>query len=194
MDGEEFLNMPQAAERRLLPSAPSGKLSKTRKSHLILVPSELLLEQWREEISTTLADQQPQLLLCGGGHLRWRNESLLGPWSRTGTRPRIILATMQTAASDEFRAMIRQGKHLFMVADEVHRLGSVEHLKLLDLETGPRLGLSATPRRAGDPSGTRAIFEYFNGCSSTTIHPKRRNRVKCAHAISVLCAPGRIVP
>jgi superfamily II DNA or RNA helicase len=135
---------------------------KNQEIALILVPSELLLEQWREEISTTLADQQPQLLLCGGGHSRWRNESLLGPWSRTGARSRIILATMQTAASEEFRAMIRQGKHLFMVADEVHRLGSVEHLKLLDLETGPRLGLSATPRRAGDPSGTRAIFEYFH--------------------------------
>lgn len=130
---------------------------------LILVPSELLVEQWREEISNTLADQQPQVLLCGAGHVRWRTESLLGPWSRSGSRPRIILATMQTAASEEFRAMIRTGQHLFVVADEVHRLGSTEHLKILDLESGPRLGLSATPRRAGDPTGTSALLEYFNG-------------------------------
>ena len=136
---------------------------KNQEIALILVPSEILVEQWREEISTTLADLQPQLLVCGAGHVRWRNESLLGPWSRPGTRPRIVLATMQTAASDDFLSIVRQGQHLFMVADEVHRLGSVEHLKILGLETGPRLGLSATPRRAGDPTGTNAILEYFNG-------------------------------
>jgi superfamily II DNA or RNA helicase len=130
---------------------------------LILVPSEILVAQWRDEISTTLADLEPQLLICGAGHVRWRNESLLGPWSRPGTRPRIILATMQTAASDDFREILRQGQHLFMVADEVHRLGSLEHLKILSFETGPRMGLSATPRRAGDPTGTNPILEYFDG-------------------------------
>jgi superfamily II DNA or RNA helicase len=130
---------------------------------LILVPSELLLEQWREEISRTLADQQPQVLLCGAGHVRWRDDSLLGAWSRSGTRPHIILSTMQTAASEDFRQTIRPGPHLFVVADEVHRLGSTEHLKILSLDSGPRLGLSATPRRAGDPVGTHAIFDYFQG-------------------------------
>jgi superfamily II DNA or RNA helicase len=70
---------------------------------------------------------------------------------------------MQTAAMPEFRAAIRQGSHLFLVADEVHRIGSTNHLQLLSLDTGPRLGLSATPRRAGDPEGTARILEYFNG-------------------------------
>ena len=37
------------------------------------------------------------------------------------------------------------------------------HLQLLALDTGPRLGLSATPRRAGDPEGTARILDYFNG-------------------------------
>src|SRR5437867_8414648 len=70
---------------------------------------------------------------------------------------------MQTAAMPEFRAAIRQGSHLFMVADEVHRMGSPGHLQLLSMDTGPRLGLSATPRRAGDPAGTAQILDYFNG-------------------------------
>jgi superfamily II DNA or RNA helicase len=130
---------------------------------LILVPSELLLGQWREEIATTLGDQQPQVLLCGAGNVRWRDEGLLTPWSRTGSKPHIILSTMQTAASEEFRSRIRPGQHVFVVADEVHRLGSTEHLKILNLDSGPRLGLSATPRRAGDPVGTQAIFDYFQG-------------------------------
>jgi len=70
---------------------------------------------------------------------------------------------MQTAAMPEFRAALRQGAQLFLVVDEVHRAGSPNHLQLLSIETGPRLGLSATPRRAGDPAGTGRIFDYFGG-------------------------------
>lgn len=51
-----------------------------------------------------------------------------------------------------------------LVADEVHRLGSTKHRAILD-ETlfGARLGLSATPERAGDPAGTAALLEFFRG-------------------------------
>ena len=59
--------------------------------------------------------------------------------------------------------MFQQGGHIFIVADEVHRIGSLENRKLLTLETGARLGLSATPRRAGDEEGTKLIFDYFHG-------------------------------
>lgn len=132
---------------------------------LILVPSELLLAQWNTEIRTTLEDLEPQILLCGGGNTRWREERLLGAWTRKRDqpRPRIVLSTMQTACTDPFRNMLHQGEHLFIVADEVHRLGSTEHSSILTFESGPRLGLSATPCRAGDPVGTNAILTYFGG-------------------------------
>lgn len=135
-----------------------------REVPLVLVPSELLLGQWDRELAENLADVQPQVLRCGAGHTKWRDNGLIGPWTRAGSdTPRIILSTMQTAAMPEFRASVRQGGHLFMVADEVHRTGSPNHLQLLSLDTGPRLGLSATPRRAGDPVGTARILDYFNG-------------------------------
>lgn len=135
-----------------------------REVPLVLVPSELLLEQWHRELTDNLVDLKPQILRCGAGNAKWRDGGLLGAWTRAGVEtPRIVLSTMQTAAMPEFRATIRQGNHLFLVADEVHRIGSPNHLHLLDLETGPRLGLSATPRRAGDPEGTAKIFDYFNG-------------------------------
>lgn len=130
---------------------------------VILVPSQLLFTQWHEEVRDVFADLDPQLLLCGAGHTRWRRDHLLARWTKQSNRARLVIATMQTAAQDEFLTAIQQGKHVFLVADEVHRLGSPEHRKLLSLDTGPRLGLSATPRRAGDPIGTAAIFEYFNG-------------------------------
>jgi len=40
---------------------------------------------------------------------------------------------------------------------------SPEYSKLLTIDTGPRLGLSGTPERAGDPVGTQLIFDYFQG-------------------------------
>jgi superfamily II DNA or RNA helicase len=132
---------------------------------LILVPSELLLGQWSSEVRTTLEDVAPQVLLCGGGNTKWRDDSLLAPWTRKrdATRPRIVLSTMQTACSAAFRAALQEGEHMFLVADEVHRIGSPEHRTLLTVDSGPRLGLSATPRRAGDPDGTSALLDYFEG-------------------------------
>ena len=135
-----------------------------REVSLVLVPSELLHDQWYRELTHNLADLQPQILRCGAGHSKWRHDGLVGPWTRAGTeRPRIVLSTMQTAATQEFRGALQQGNHLFLVADEVHRIGSPHHLQLLAIKTGPRLGLSATPRRAGDPEGTARILDYFDG-------------------------------
>lgn len=131
---------------------------------LILVPSELLLKQWDEELRGTFGDAGLQLMICGGGYARWRDGARLRTWSRPGEgAPRAILATIQTASSDEFRGLLVGGQHLFMVADEVHRLGATSASQLLTLDTGARLGLSATPERAGDPEGTAQILDYFEG-------------------------------
>ncbi len=131
---------------------------------LILVPSELLLDQWATELRTTFADSGLQLMICGGGNARWRENARLRTWTRPGSGPpRAVLATVQTASSDEFCGLIVDGPHLFMVADEVHRLGATGASALLRLESGPRLGLSATPERAGDPAGTAAVMDYFEG-------------------------------
>ena len=131
---------------------------------LVLVPSELLLKQWDAELRATFGQAGLQLMVCGGGHAKWRDGARLRTWSRPGEgAPRAILATIQTASSDDFRGLLVGGAHLFMVADEVHRLGATGASQLLTLDTGPRLGLSATPERAGDPTGTALIMGYFNG-------------------------------
>jgi len=106
-----------------------------------------------------------KLLICGGGNSQWRTQRHLRHWTRPflSGGPRVVLSTVQTASSEIFRSLCSVGEHLFMVADEVHRLGANEARNILTLDTGPRLGLSATPERAGDPVGTAAIFNYFNG-------------------------------
>lgn len=128
---------------------------------LIVVPSRLLLEQWAEEIREELASST--LLLAGAGYDRWRQARRLAGMTASSPDlgPRIVLATMQTASSEDFLSGISDGDHLLVVADEVHQSGSPQNSKLYSLKSGPRLGLSATPIRYGDPEGTQKMFGYF---------------------------------
>jgi superfamily II DNA or RNA helicase len=132
---------------------------------IVLVPSDLLLQQWTSEMRATFANRGLRVLICGGGHIEWRTEGLLASWTRSSSvgAPRVVIATIQTASSPEFIDGCRGGDHLFLVADEVHRLGATGARRIFNIPSGPRLGLSATPRRAGDEAGTSAIFDYFQG-------------------------------
>ena len=134
-------------------------------SILVIVPSELLLLQWAKEISETLATLNPSILLCGGGNDSWKDPGILAAYTRKRAQgsSRIVISTIQTATSDEFLSRVEQGNHLFIIVDEVHRAGSTYNRRLFGLNTGPRLGLSATPHRYGDPIGTEALLTYFGG-------------------------------
>lgn len=128
---------------------------------VVIVPDKALFQQWHSELSETLAGDV-RILRAGSGYNRWRKSLRL--WTSPGDQPRLVLATLQTAASDDFRQRLTAGTHIMLVADEVHRLGSPHHRQLLDERLfGPRLGLSATPERAGDTTGTSAILAYFRG-------------------------------
>lgn len=130
---------------------------------LVLVPSVLLAEQWIEEAKFHLAELDAAFLEAGG-------EGKKAVWSRSLAEftsedadlgPRVVIATVQTAATDDFLRLVRGGRHLLLVADEVHRLGASTFQEIFILDAAGRLGLSATPERFGDPDGTNAIFSYF---------------------------------
>lgn len=137
-------------------------LSEKREVVLVVVPDNVLFNQWNEEIEATTADLNVRILRAGAGHADWREN--LRAWTSPGEQARIVLATLPTAAGDDFRARLYAGKHLLLIADEVHRIGAPRRQALLDDRLfGARLGLSATPERAGDPSGTAAILSFFGG-------------------------------
>lgn len=128
---------------------------------LILVPSSLLLKQWNEEVKIEFPEAVT--LLVGAGNDRWKRPGKLrGLSAPDATGPRVIIATMQTGATDAFRQCLYQGSHLMLIADEVHQIGSPHNSQCLKIDTGSRLGLSATPKRYGDAEGTAKIFDYFN--------------------------------
>lgn len=129
---------------------------------VIVVPDQVLFGQWYKEVEETTADLGVRILRAGAGYTNWRDSLHL--WTAPGEQRRIVIATVQTAASEDFRQRLAKGQHLLLVADEVHRLGSSHNSQLLnDTMFGPRLGLSATPERAGDPVGTAALLSFFDG-------------------------------
>lgn len=129
---------------------------------LVIVPDQVLFAQWHKELLETTRELAPLLLKAGAGNDSWRDN--LRIWTAPGEPKRLVLATVQTAAMEDFRERLAGGTHIMLVADEVHRLGSPWNRNLLDERLfGARLGLSATPERAGDPVGTAALLNFFHG-------------------------------
>ena len=128
---------------------------------IVLVPDKLLHRQWNEELINEI--EEVRLLKAGDGHNRWKKNRRLSDFTAPiqGLGKRVVLVTMQTARTDAFLTSLNQGEHIMLIADEVHEVGSRENSKALTIDSGPRLGLSATPRRYGDPGGTSKILNYF---------------------------------
>ncbi|MDN6179755.1 MAG: DEAD/DEAH box helicase family protein [Halomonas subglaciescola] len=130
---------------------------------LVVVPSQLLMKGWYSEIRTEIPDAH--ILRVGGGHDRWREPMVLEAQTASPNprSPMAILATMQTASTPAFWKRLKKPRNLLLVADEVHQTGSQKHQQLFRINAGFRLGLSATPKRFGDPDGTEALMMYFQG-------------------------------
>jgi superfamily II DNA or RNA helicase len=76
----------------------------------------------------------------------------------------IALTTHSTFATEDFRTIVKEaGCDAFLIADEVHGVGSKQQREGLIESYNWRLGLSATPERHYDEMGTRAIRNYFGG-------------------------------
>lgn len=130
---------------------------------VVLVPSDLLTRQWRAELDSEMGDLELRILHVGGSMSSASWPDNLADFTRPAQvrGRRIVIATMDSAASAVFLQRASVGPHTLMVADEVHKVGSVRRRLTLNLDAGGRLGLSATPERFEDPDGTAVIFEYF---------------------------------
>lgn len=131
---------------------------------LIVVPSELLLQQWYTEIKSEIGDVA--VLRCGGGHNTWKKSDNLKHFmksSMSGELGGVILAINDTASSDAFLNNVSNLQSCLLVSDEVHSLGSIKNSKILQKNFKFRLGLSATPERYRDPQGTENLFNFFGG-------------------------------
>jgi len=127
---------------------------------IVLVPSVLLLEQWIEEIEEEIRDAD--IVKAGGGvpKKNW-NTILRFLTSKNNSNKTVVVSTIPTALTIDFKNSVSWSSDILLVVDEVHNMGSPKALTFLDINVGAALGLSATPERYGDLDGTKAIFEFF---------------------------------
>lgn len=132
-----------------------------RGAALVIAPSSLVARQWVDQIESTGRRVQ----LCGDGETAWRTR--LRTWLASPASERVIVALGPTASQPEFANQASRAVDLLLVGDEVHRLGAPSMRSILQIPAAARLGLSATPERAGDSDGTQAVFDYFGGVVDT---------------------------
>ncbi len=135
---------------------------------IVLVPRNLLLKQWVDEIESFYGSAS--ILECSGT-TNWRRDLpaflILGSRrAKNGfrTEPLFIVSTVHTGSSEDFLSMVRaysERMKLVLIVDETHWLGAPELSKAMDLPIEKRLGLSATPERGWDEEGTQKILEFY---------------------------------
>ena len=133
---------------------------------IISCPQNTLAKQWKSEVEK-LNIYSDETDVIDGTHTNWRNalKTICLQNSAGFADKCIIYTTHDTASSPDFTKAILDcvGKRtkLLFIGDEVHWLGARKlRCALLD-RYNFRIGLSATPSRWFDDSGTRLIGNYF---------------------------------
>lgn len=161
-NGRGTLKMATGSGKTFIALAIAAKLyQKIALQALIVVcPFRHLVTQWDREARRFGLEP----LLAFESRSRWANQLSVELYNAsTGATPFIcVITTNSTFASDAFQSKLRHfPEKTLLVADEVHNLGAKKLKQALPSSITLRLGLSATPERWFDDSGTNALFEYF---------------------------------
>ncbi len=138
---------------------------------VVVVPSKVLLRQWKDEIRSVFGPRIDIQECSGETDWKANMTSLVDPF-RVGSLdaihdlPRsVVLTTLHTASSDTLLNYLKHvpPERLQIIVDEVHRAGAPTFQSVFEVDAGRRIGLSATPDRQWDEEGTAAIYSYFGG-------------------------------
>ena len=101
-----------------------------------MVPSKLLLKQWKDEIKVHIPECSHEILSISSETRQLNNSRNLRIYSDPHVgEPKIIIATMQSARKESFLSSVRFGNHLMLIVDEVHQMGSNENSNFFAYET-----------------------------------------------------------
>lgn len=128
---------------------------------LVLVPTQTLVDQWEKE---ALSFNYNRIIKVSSQY-KWKKE-LNNILSRTKRRAIsfIVITTYASFITEYFQSLINDfPSNTLLIADEAHNIGANSIKKAFkDLTLEKRIALSATPKRAYDVEGTRAIENYFS--------------------------------
>ena len=125
---------------------------------IVIVPGKILLKQWKIDLENIF----PEAVISfvgGGRNQKWRDN--LHIYTKPQQQKQIVIAIRASASKEDFVSRVHPGEHLMLLADEVHTLGATDSQKILTLQVGAKMGLSATVDRSNDPEGTKRIRDYF---------------------------------
>ncbi len=128
---------------------------------IVLVPSIALASQWHEEMQSF----NMNALVCESTK-KWENDFNMFIDDLRFSSPRhnyvILVNNSLKKIKDKLEKLTDSIKEkIFIIADEVHNLGTENYLKMLPNGVIMKLGLSATPQRYYDDSGTDKLKAYF---------------------------------
>lgn len=127
---------------------------------VVTVPYRHLAEQWATEARKFGANP----ILAYDDSAKWISsfESALAALSSTNRKVAIVIAVNKTFSSAKFQDRLRMAScSTLLISDEAHTAGGASMRAALPEHVDYRLGLSATPDRHLDPTGTAAIRAYF---------------------------------
>lgn len=130
-------------------------------SLLILVPLQDLVTQWEKDIKKFFSGK---IVKIGSGFSSWKSELQDYRVSKifSHRKPIVIISTYDSfQLKRESIISSLDLENSAIIADEVHAFGSENRKTIMPQEIQYRIGLSATPKRSYDDSGTKAIFDYF---------------------------------
>jgi superfamily II DNA or RNA helicase len=136
---------------------------------VIACPQTTLSRQWMEkEVGPAGFVFDMSIIADGTNSAQWRDQlsTALIKINVGYYRKIIIYTTHATASGNDFVDIISQFKQSIpfcFVGDEAHVLGAPKTKRALLNRYCYRIGLSATPSRWFDESGTLTLFEYFGG-------------------------------
>ena len=130
---------------------------------VIACPYTHLVSQWKGELEKYNIARTYEIY---GANPNWKRDlSKLSSRIKRGIiKKAIIFTTHTTFSSDFFKSKISVlDSDLFLIADEMHHIGSERGIQALLPNYKFRLGLSATPSKYMDDEATEILLDYFGG-------------------------------
>ncbi len=130
---------------------------------VILVPTNVLVQQWEEEANKF---NFREVIKVSSKYKGWQSEldRILTQINFGIDSSFIIISTYATFTKQKFQDYFKRlPSSTLFIADEAHNIGSPGVTKILkNIHLGKKVGLSATPKRIYDPEGSSKMEDFFH--------------------------------
>ena len=136
---------------------------------IVATPQNTLSRQWKADFDE-LGIALDKVLIADGSNIKWKKEFeiLLMDLSDEKYNTAVVFTTHTTSSDKKFINIITKNQFdtkVLFICDETHAIGSKKQREALLEQYNYRIGLSATPERMFDDSGTAIIRKYFGNNS-----------------------------